>query len=128
MIKHVTHFCFVTIFMVHLDFGLVFNFQRPNFFFPVDRSSFCVIIVRNRKFSIQMMHPSFKGQLISKCLFDIFNSPKKWTKNLTLILRYLKLNCFKSFFGRIEDTIRHFEINWPLNGDNIISCKKNLRK
>ena len=25
-----------------------------------------------------------KGQLISKCLFGIFNSPKKRTKNLTL--------------------------------------------
>ena len=42
MIKHVTYFCFVTIFMVHLDFGLVFNFQRPTFFSSVDRSSFQV--------------------------------------------------------------------------------------
>ena len=42
MIKHVTHFCFFTIFMVHLDFGLVFNFQRPTFFSSVDRSSFQV--------------------------------------------------------------------------------------
>ena len=49
-----------------------------------------------------------KGQLISKCLFGIFNSPKKQTKNSTLLLWYLKSNCFHSFFGRIEDTKRTF--------------------
>ena len=48
-----------------------------------------------------------KGQLISKCLFGIFNSPKKRTKNLSLLLWYIKLNCFRSFFGRIEDTKKY---------------------
>ena len=52
-----------------------------------------------------------KGQLISKCLFGIFNSPKKRTKNSTLLLWYLKSNCFCSFFGRIEDTKRTFRIS-----------------
>ena len=45
-----------------------------------------------------------KGQLISKCFFGIFNSPKKRTKKSTLLLWYLKSNCFRSFFGRIEDS------------------------
>ena len=42
-----------------------------------------------------------KGQLISKCLFGIFNSSKKRTKKL---LRYIQSNGFCSLFGRIEDT------------------------
>ena len=45
-----------------------------------------------------------KGQLISKCLFGIFNSPKKTNE----LLWYLKSNCFRSFFGRIEDTKKTF--------------------
>ena len=49
-----------------------------------------------------------KGQLISKYLFGIFNSPKKRTKNSTLLLWYLKSNSFCSFFGRIEDTKKTF--------------------
>ena len=53
-----------------------------------------------------------KGQLISKCLFCVFNSPKKRTKT-----RYhsSKVEFFRSFLGSIEDTSkRHFEIIWPL--------------
>ena len=38
-----------------------------------------------------------KGQLISICLITIFNSPKNERKHLTLLLWYLKLNCFRSF-------------------------------
>ena len=33
-----------------------------------------------------------------------FNYPKNERKNSTLLLWYLKSNCFCSFFGRIEDT------------------------
>ena len=40
---------------------------------------------------------STKGQLILKCLFDIFNSSKKRTKKL---LWYLKSNCFRLFFQK----------------------------
>ena len=42
-----------------------------------------------------------KGQLISKCLFGVFNSSKK-TEWKQLDLRYHSSFC--SFFGRIEDT------------------------
>ena len=49
-----------------------------------------------------------KGQLISKCLFGIFNSLQKGTKNSILLLWYLKSNCFRLFFGRIEETINWF--------------------
>ena len=49
-----------------------------------------------------------KGQLISKCLFGIINSPKKQQKFRPLQC-YLKLNCFCSFFGRIEDIKRTFQ-------------------
>ena len=58
-----------------------------------------------------------KGQLISKGLFGILNSSKKWTKkfNLTTILWCLRSTCFRLFFGRIwRHQKRHFEINWAL--------------
>ena len=38
-----------------------------------------------------------KGQLISKCLFGIFNSPKKTNEKNWL---YYYATCFRSFFGR----------------------------
>ena len=47
---------------------------------------------------------SAKGQLISKCLFGIFNSPKKRTKTFF----------FSSFLGELKIPNWHFEINWPL--------------
>ena len=51
-----------------------------------------------------------EGQLISKGLFDFFNSPKKWTKffcpkNLSFQVHSLE---------ELETLKRHFEINWPL--------------
>ena len=51
------------------------------------------------------IHKKFlKGQLISKCLFSIFNSPKNERKNQSsLLLSYLNSICFRSFFGRIKD-------------------------
>ena len=39
---------------------------------------------------------STKGQLISKCLFGIFNYPKTRTKKSTLLVWVIKLNCFHS--------------------------------
>ena len=57
----------------------------------------------------------FKGQLISKRLFGILNSPKKRTKNLTLLLWYLRSTWFCSFFPmKLKTPKRLFEINWPL--------------
>ena len=50
-----------------------------------------------------------KGQLISKCLFGFFNSPKKQTKKFDFTtMVYLKSNCFRSYFGRIEETKKTF--------------------
>ena len=58
-----------------------------------------------------------KGQLISKCFLVSSILPKKEQKILLYYYSmYLKSNCFRSFFGRIEDTKKHFEINWPLVG------------
>ena len=57
-----------------------------------------------------------KGQLISKGLFIILNSFKKQTKKIRLYYHdtYLRLNSFLSFFGRIENSKRHFDIIWSL--------------
>ena len=51
---------------------------------------------------------SIKGQLISKCLFVIFNSPKKRTKNSSLLVWYIESNCFCLFFGSFEDIKKAF--------------------
>ena len=50
-----------------------------------------------------------KGQLISKCPFGIFNSPKKRTKksNFTTIVPQVELFSFV-FFWRIEDAKKTF--------------------
>ena len=52
-----------------------------------------------------------KGHLISKGYFDFFNSPKKQTKNFCLSRLRQKFEFSSSFFGRIGDTEKTFEIN-----------------
>ena len=60
-----------------------------------------------------------KGQLISKCLFwrlQFSQKTKTKNKNKQFHLRYhsSKVESFRSFFGRIEDSKRHFHIkDWP---------------
>ena len=56
-----------------------------------------------------------KGQLISKCLFGIFNSPKKRTKkfNFTTTIPQVDLFSFV-FWEKLKTPKRHFKINWPL--------------
>ena len=56
-----------------------------------------------------------KGQLISKCLFGIFNSPKKWTKkfDFTTMVTSSRI-VFVRCLGELKTQKRHFEINWPL--------------
>ena len=60
---------------------------------------------------------SSKGQLISKCLFAVLNSPKKRTKTSRLEVPSIvvKLNCFVRFLGELKIPKRHFVINWPAN-------------
>ena len=54
-------------------------------------------------------NPTSKGQLISKCLFGIFNSPKKSTKKNQLYYYCTSsLIVFVRFFGRIENTKKIF--------------------
>ena len=58
-----------------------------------------------------------KGQLISKCLFGIFNSPKKQTKNLnftTVVPQGSSRIVFVHFLVELKTPKRHFDINWPL--------------
>ena len=53
----------------------------------------------------------YKGQLISKCLFGIFNFPKKRTKKFNFTTMVPQVELFSFIFGRIEIPKRHFEIN-----------------
>ena len=67
-------------------------------------SNFCHLILlmwsRNKISSSN----SDKGQLISKCLFGVFNFFQKSNENKsTSGIIVVKSNCFPSFFGRIED-------------------------
>ena len=52
-----------------------------------------------------------KGQLISKCLFGIFNSPKKWMKKFYGTSSRI---VFIHFLGELKTPKRHFKSNWPL--------------
>ena len=62
-----------------------------------------------------------KGQLISKSLFGIFNSPKKWMKkNLPYCYSTSSRIVFVRFLGELKTSERHFEINWPLNRDLLL--------
>ena len=98
-----------------------------------------------------------KGQLISKWLFGILNSPKKRTKKFDFTTKGLLIS--KYLFGRTEDTKktfrnyltfmipqndlvffsffgrnwryipkRHFEINWPLFCTNFLSLTSSINK
>ena len=49
-----------------------------------------------------------KGQLISKCLFCIINSPKKRTKKFDFTTMVPQVEQFLFVFGRNEDTKKIF--------------------
>ena len=54
---------------------------------------------------------------MSKCLFDVFNFPKKRTKTSRPEVRQYhssKVEFFRSFFGGLRILKSSFEINWPL--------------
>ena len=87
--------------MVFVHFGVKY-FLKKHFLFLC----YCVSISHSSIFISILTAKCVitKGQLISKCLFYFFNSPKK--NNST----WVKSNFFVRFFGRIEDT----KINWPL--------------
>ena len=57
-----------------------------------------------------------KGQLISKCLFVIFNSPKKRIKKFDFTTNYgiSSQIVFIRLLGELKTPKRHLEINWPL--------------
>ena len=70
-----------------------------------------------------------KGQLISKCLFCIFNIPKQWTKTIRLeVTIVVKSNFFVRSLGELKIPKRHFEINWPLESYDCIACFYELLK
>ena len=58
----------------------------------------------------------YEGQLISKRLFDFFNSPKKRTENFCPRRLGQKLTFSSSFLGELKTLKFPFEINWPLFG------------
>ena len=56
-----------------------------------------------------------KDLLISNFLFGIFNSPKKWKKNIRLYNSGTSSRIVSVHFkGELNTPKRHFEINWPL--------------
>ena len=55
-----------------------------------------------------------KGQLLSKCLYGVFNFLQKTNKNKSTRGIMNKLNSFVRFFEEIVDTKKTFEINWSL--------------
>ena len=56
--------------------------------------------------------PNVKGQLISKCLYGIFNFPKKRTKNFDFTTMVTSSQIvFLRFLGELKAPKIHFEIN-----------------
>ena len=53
--------------------------------------------------------------------------PKNEQKKSTLLLWYLKSNCFRSLFGRIEDTKNTFQNLLTLNKGNVGRKKSQKR-
>ena len=68
-----------------------------------------------------------KGQLISKCLFGAFNSPKNEQKQFDLRYHSSKVEFFVRFLGELKITKRHFEINWPLVRSIFVHFLEELR-
>ena len=74
-----------------------------------------------------------KGQIISKAIFVLSNFSKKTNENdLTsyfIVLWYNKSNQFRSFFGRIQDTIICFRdyLTFRISEEHNIFHKKNRR-
>ena len=58
------------------------------------------------------IHVISKGQLISTCLFGVFNFFKKRDKNKSTwgIRHHSRVECFRSFFGRIVGLKKSFRI------------------
>jgi hypothetical protein len=77
----------------HLLYAYLKNAAKKNDFFLVVRYDYWLKVNELRNVS-----------LVSSIL------PKKEQKKSSLILWYLKSNCFCSFFGRIEDTKKNFEV------------------
>ena len=70
---------------------------------------------KNWRWNVFTKKWSPKGQLISKCLFSVFNSPKKGTKTIWLEVPYsvVNSNFFVPFLGEFKIPNIDFEINWP---------------
>ena len=68
---------------------------------------------------IQVEHKSSKGQLISKGLFGILNSSKKWTKkfNLTTMIKFRfskKATKFETISHMIWRLLSKYQITWEI--------------
>ena len=65
--------------------------------------------------SVGAKNAHLKGQLISKCLFGVFNLSQNMNENKsTWGITVEKSNFFVCFLGELKIPKRHFEINWPL--------------
>ena len=76
----------------------------------------------------QQKHTFYKGQLISKRLFGIFNSPKKTNKKIQLYYNgNSSRNGFVRFLGELRKPKRHFEINWPLTQPTLKTIRRSYQ-
>ena len=81
-----------------------------------------VAFLKNRIFLIQQethyictFTERSKGHLISKGLFGILNSSKKWTKKFDLTNMIPQVDLFLFIFWKnLKTPKRHFKICWPL--------------
>ena len=102
--NHIVQICYFTIFILHKD---IWKCENSNHLF------FKTYLLTAAIFGSRIC----KGQLISKGILGILNTPKKQTKKIgfTTIIPQVKLFLFV-FWEKLKTPKRHFDANWPLAG------------
>ena len=82
------------------------NYQKNSQAYDVSVSSTKDQLIS--KCQLQKFFQEDKGQLILKCIFGVFNSPKRWMKTICSSKVELSL-------GELKTPKIHFKIKWPLS-------------
>ena len=90
------------------------NLQQPLQNSPPHVSGCTYYIIDRQDHMVHKMDLTCKGQLISKCLFGVFNFAQKTNKNKSTWGISCKVESFCWFLGELRICKRTFDFNWPL--------------
>ena len=106
-----TQWDIIFLFLNNHSYFYAWTFSQGNIyktFTLLHRGAFCQFLFR----WIYYCHS--KGQLISKCIFGIFNSPKKQTIKFDFTTMVPQVELFSFVLWKNWRHQKHFGINWPL--------------